>query len=1493
MTGSGTRIGIIPLEKRVMLDASLPAIAGQVLWLDAADATTILDADGDNAATGTGGANDGFSGSVKTWADKSISNYDVSAPTAAEMPTYTINGLNAKNVITLDGVNDRLINTLASIPGDDFTVFIVFNRTTATARDAVLEMGGGGSRNGWFINDGNNGKINYYLNGTFYNYTSNYSTGNYELISTVQNTNAIGLYRSAISELSTTGGTRAATTGIYVGDDSTSGDQLQGNIAEIIIYDHDLTADERHDVENYLASKWGLGVSNFAPTIGANTGKTLIEGATAIINNTNLSATDADNSEAILLYTISNDVDYGTLTNTNTALTLGLGDTFTQGDLDNGYITYTHDGSENFADSFSFTVTDSYATTAGNTFGFSINPVNDAPAFDNATIVSSENFEGGAVGWSDNTTETGGAIYTTFLGRHSLDGGTQNVFKTYALSGTQSYITISFDMYEIDSWDGENFGIYVDDVLVYNSALHQSAFNAPADGSSGAVSWTVQETTPFNANFAYGSWTDQRYHFNLTVATASATVKLGFTSTLNQAATDEAWGVDNIIVTEVGGGGTPGPFIVSEKSSNGDAFGQVSATDPDVGDTLTYTITGGTGMGIFALNPSTGILTVANAAALDYETITSYTLDILVTDTGGLTDTATITINVLDVPENTAPVINPLGPLSVAENAVVNTVLGTVTSTDAESNTVTYAITAGNTDNLFAINSTTGAIRLSSTTLLNYEWHNTYTLTIRATDNGFGVLSSTRNVTINIIDVNEAPDFDAIQSVLATDPNIKYSATTGNFYKLVTAGTNQATAITNAAALTLNGVAGYLATSTSAAENALLTSMITTSTWLGGRDTVVEGEWLWATGPETGQMFWLGAAAGSAQNGFYTNWTGGEPNDSGGNEDGVQLRTNGTWNDIAVTTNMPYLVEWDGAAVLAAVQNGPYTLAENSPNATSVGFAHAYDPDAGDVLTYSITGGTGTGIFALNSSTGEITLTNAAAIDYETTTSYTLDLLVQDLAGLTDTVTVTINIADVNETPVLDVNTGTTLNEGASKTITSAMLSSSDVDAPPDSALLYTLTSAVAHGTLINTNTALALGLGDTFTQGDIDNGYITYTHDDTENFTDAFSFTVSDGGITLPAATFNFIINPVNEVPVFTATGPYSLVENSANGTSVGLALASDVDTGDVLAYSITGGTGMGRFAINSTTGEITLTDVAAANYELATSYTLDLKVQDTGGLFDTATVTINITDANDTPTAIDLSGKYVKENSAVGKVVGLLSTTDEDPADTHTYTILGNPGNKFTIVGNELRVNGKIDYEATQTIKLLIRTDDGNGGTYDSNFIINIGDEQDTYTAPPVSGANSGGHQTSSANYDLSEKENPLLRETLRNGEMGQQSAFYGLNKFLQIIREKTTSQIRELTGKTFESGYNGDMPQEQPAQDGRVVEEQAIRAHYTNIRTVLENLEKFAEEDPAHQQNPDHQDQDHTPDDVFNPLDSRFVDVMTYHEQKQEKLRQVLMG
>ena len=83
-------------------------------------------------------------------------------------------------------------------------------------------------------------------------------------------------------------------------------------------------------------------------------------------------------------------------------------------------------------------------------------------------------------------------------------------------------------------------------------------------------------------------------------------------------------------------------FTLSDGTSTSGAVGSVSAIDADTGDTLTYTITGGNEAGKFAINGSSGALTVA--AALDYATVSAYMLTVAASDGNGGTATATVSI---------------------------------------------------------------------------------------------------------------------------------------------------------------------------------------------------------------------------------------------------------------------------------------------------------------------------------------------------------------------------------------------------------------------------------------------------------------------------------------------------------------------------------------------------------------------------------------------------------------------------------------------------------------------------------------------------------------------------------------------------------------------------------------------------------------------------------------------------------------------------------
>ena len=232
--------------------------------------------------------------------------------------------------------------------------------------------------------------------------------------------------------------------------------------------------------------------------------------------------------------------------------------------------------------------------------------------------------------------------------------------------------------------------------------------------------------------------------------------------------------------------------------------GTVSASDPDVGDTLTYSIVGGTGQGLFNINSANGQITVASGAALNYETTASYTLNVVVSDNGtpSLSGNAIIAVNLNDV--NEVAVFNASGPFSLNENSAVGSTAGTVSATDPDAGqTLTYSIISGNTNGAFTIDASTGQITVANAAALNFEATSSFNLVVRVSDNALQSLSNETTVTVTLNDVNEAPVFNpvgsfslqensaagtSVGSVSATDPDFFQTLT----YSIVGNNTNGA-----------------------------------------------------------------------------------------------------------------------------------------------------------------------------------------------------------------------------------------------------------------------------------------------------------------------------------------------------------------------------------------------------------------------------------------------------------------------------------------------------------------------------------------------------------------------------------------------------------------------------------------------------------------------------------------------------------------------------
>ena len=148
------------------------------------------------------------------------------------------------------------------------------------------------------------------------------------------------------------------------------------------------------------------------------------------------------------------------------------------------------------------------------------------------------------------------------------------------------------------------------------------------------------------------------------------------------------------------------PIEVDENTVAGEAIGDpVVATDDDSGDTWTYTL-GGTDAASFDIVPDSGQL--QTMALLDYETKTDYEVTVIATDTDGLMDEITVTINVADVlvidgdteVTNRAPAFDdgPSTTREIAENTEADESIGDpVAAMDADSgDTLTYSL--GGTD---------------------------------------------------------------------------------------------------------------------------------------------------------------------------------------------------------------------------------------------------------------------------------------------------------------------------------------------------------------------------------------------------------------------------------------------------------------------------------------------------------------------------------------------------------------------------------------------------------------------------------------------------------------------------------------------------------------------------------------------------------------------------------------------------------------------------
>jgi VCBS repeat-containing protein len=187
---------------------------------------------------------------------------------------------------------------------------------------------------------------------------------------------------------------------------------------------------------------------------------------------------------------------------------------------------------------------------------------------------------------------------------------------------------------------------------------------------------------------------------------------------------------------------------IDENVVAGTVVGNLSATDPDTGDTHTYSLVSGTGdtdNGAFTIDGSQ--LKINNSP--DFETQNSYSIRVQTSD-GDLTYEEVFTITINDL--NDAPTDIALDNTAIDENVAAGTVVGNLSTTDADTgDTHTYSLVSGDgdTDNsAFTIDGSQLKINNSP----DFETKNSYSIRVQTSD---GELTYEEVLTIGINDVVE------------------------------------------------------------------------------------------------------------------------------------------------------------------------------------------------------------------------------------------------------------------------------------------------------------------------------------------------------------------------------------------------------------------------------------------------------------------------------------------------------------------------------------------------------------------------------------------------------------------------------------------------------------------------------------------------------------------------------------------------------------------
>lgn len=236
------------------------AASNLVVWLDAEDITGLAD-----GAT------------LTTWADASGNSNDF---TAAVSPTYETNEVNSRPVVRFNTDNDRVVrNTMSDFPSTAITTFAVFN--TSETNGTTFSYASSGNTNDYFQDQQQNARFS--IDGAQATPNVVFNDGNWNIdIRTWQSSDgAYAVYKNgtATTGIHQIGASMSAGGTLAIGAEQDAidggydaGQDFDGDIGEIGVYNKVLNSAQRILVENYLGAKYSITVANERYTYDATHG---------------------------------------------------------------------------------------------------------------------------------------------------------------------------------------------------------------------------------------------------------------------------------------------------------------------------------------------------------------------------------------------------------------------------------------------------------------------------------------------------------------------------------------------------------------------------------------------------------------------------------------------------------------------------------------------------------------------------------------------------------------------------------------------------------------------------------------------------------------------------------------------------------------------------------------------------------------------------------------------------------------------------------------------------------------------------------------------------------------------------------------------------------------------------------------------------------------------------------------------------------------------